>query len=172
MQEQGLSYETNPLLTALRKAPLVSPFEKDDKNQLLPEYAPIRDENGEIITNNAVSNPSAVVNTIQAKNNIYDVQALFGLNGKIKEHWTLGASAGLYYYKKQESIFIPGATNQTIMPLQNGLAENTSRVGETELLNFYFAARTGYNQTFAGMHNLKGSLGVQAVINSTEYDIG
>ena len=172
LQEQGLSYETNPLLTALRKAPLFSPFEKDDKNQLLPEYVPIRDENGEIITNNAVSNPSAVVNTIQAKNNIYDVQALFGLNGKIKEHWTLGASAGLYYYKKQESIFIPGATNQTIMPLQNGLAENTSRVGETELLNFYFAARTGYNQTFAGMHNLKGSLGVQAVINSTEYDSG
>ena len=27
LQEQGLSYETNPLLTALRKAPLFSPFE-------------------------------------------------------------------------------------------------------------------------------------------------
>lgn len=170
LQEQGLSLETNPLLTAMRKAPILYPYDIDDDGTILPEYAPIRDDNGDIITNNAVTNPTALVNTMRAKNTIYDVQALFGLNGKIKDHWTLGATAGLYYYKKTESVFIPGVTNQTIMPLQNGLAENTSRDGETELRNFYFAGRAGYDQTFSGIHNLKGSLVAQTAINSTEYD--
>lgn len=170
LQEQGLSLETNPLLAAMRKAPILYPYDKDDAGTILPEYAPIRDDNGEIITNNAVTNPTALVNELRAKNTIYDVQALFGLHGKVKEHWTLGATAGLYYYKKTESVFIPGVTEQTIMPLQDGMAENTSRDGETELRNFYFAGRAGYDQTFSGIHNLKGSLMVQSALNSTEYD--
>lgn len=170
LQEQGLSLETNPLLAALRKAPLLSPYAIDDDGKVLPEYAPVRNDTGLVVTNNAVSNPLSLVDNVRAKNTIYDVQALFGLNGKIKEHWTLGVTAGLYYYKKNESVFIPGVTEQSIMPLQNGLAENTSRDGETELRNFYFAARAGYDQTFSGMHNLKGSIGVQSAINSSEYD--
>lgn len=175
LQEQGLSLETNPLLAAMRKAPVFSPYEKDSENHFLPDYAPIRDEEGNIIPNNAVSNPTAIVNTLEAKNNIYDIQALFGLDGKIKDHWTLGATAALYYYKRQESAFIPGSTNssnQTIMPLQNGQAENTSRVGDSELLNLYFAARSTFDYLFNGVHNLRGALGIQTAINQTEYDCG
>ena len=170
LQEQGLSLETNPMLAALRKAPVLSPYEKDAENHLLPDYAPIRDANGNILANNAVSNPTAIVNTLDAGNNIYDIQGLFGLNGKIKEHWTLGANAAIYYYKKQESIFVPGTSNQTIMPLQDGLAKNTSRVGETELLNLYFSARSTFDYTINGLHNLRGALGIQTAINQTEYD--
>lgn len=170
VQEQGTSLETNPLLTAIHKAPLFSPFEKDAANNLLPDYASIRDDAGNVLANNAVSNPKAVVNTIEGKNSIYDIQALFGLNGKIGKHWTLGANAGLYYYKRHEQIFIPGATNQTIMPLQNGLAENTSRVGETELFNLYFSARSTFDYMIDGVHNIKGSIGAQTTLNQSEYD--
>ena len=175
LQEQGISLETNPLLAAMRKAPLFSPYEKDEKDNLLPDYASIRDEEGNIIPNNAVSNPTALVNTVEAKNNIYDIQALFGLDGKIKEHWTLGATAALYYYKRQESAFIPGSpesSNQTIMPLQEGRANNTSRVGDSELLNLYFAARSTFDYLFSGVHSLRGAIGVQTAINQTEYDYG
>ncbi len=170
LQEQGMSAETNPLLAAIKKAPLYSPFEKDANNNLLPDYAAIRDANGDVLVNNAVSNPKAIVNTVKGKNTIYDIQALFGLNGKIGSHWTLGANAGLYYYKRHEQLFVPGATNKTIMPLQNGLAENTSRTGETELFNLYFSARSTFDYMIDGVHNINGSIGAQTTINQSEYD--
>ncbi len=43
-------------------------------------------------------------------------------------------------------------------------------MGETELLNYYFAGHVGYDQTFAGTHNLRGTFTVQTSLNNTEYD--
>jgi outer membrane receptor protein involved in Fe transport len=61
LQEQGLNRETNPLLAALFKSPLLHPNQKDFNNNVLPALAPIRDASGNISVNNAVSNPVALV---------------------------------------------------------------------------------------------------------------
>ena len=170
--EQGMVLETNPLLTALRKGPLFSPYNKDDKNNLLPDFASIRDEDGALIVNNSVSNPLAVVNDVEMKEHAYDVLLDAGLQYRINENWKLKATFGLNYNLKQEDAFVPGMSSMTIMPLDNQLAKNTVRSAEGTTLNTYYALNLSYLKKIAHIHTIAASLGGQIAMNSIDYNAG
>ena len=172
VQEQGMLEGTNPLLASLKKGPLFSPFEKDADNNLLPDYAKIRDYDGNLIENNLVSNPLAIVNSVVAKEHGYDVQINAGLNYKINDNFNLKGIIGLYYLLSQQDVFVPGITNQTIMPLNNSLAINTVRSAENVTYNTYYNLNANYNKTFSGIHVVKASVGAQIAMNNSEYDAG
>nr|WP_320037563.1 SusC/RagA family TonB-linked outer membrane protein [uncultured Bacteroides sp.] len=172
MQEQGMIEETNPLLTALKKAPLLSPYEKDADNNLLPDLAIIRNADGNLIENNMVSNPLAVVSNVKMKEHLYDVQMNVGLNYKLTDAFSLKGIVGLYYNRGYQSTFIPGVSDQTIMPLEDQIAENTIRAGQTETFNTYFNLNANYAKTFNKVHAFKASVGVQVAMNKSECDAG
>lgn len=170
--EQGMVLETNPILTAMRKGPLFSPYNKDDMNNLLPDFAPIRNEDGELIVNNSVSNPLSVVNDVEMKEHAYDVLLDAGLQYRINEDWKLRATFGLNYNLKQEDAFVPGMSSMTIMPLNGELAKNTVRSAEGTTMNTYYALNLSYLKKIAHIHTIAASLGGQIAMNSIDYNAG
>jgi TonB-linked SusC/RagA family outer membrane protein len=171
-QEQGMLAETNPLIAAMKKGPLFSPYEKDADNNLLPDFAAIRDVNGKLIENNMISNPLAIVNSVNAKEHGYDVQINAGLNYKVTDNINIKGIIGLYYYLSRQNIFVPGLTNQTIMPLNNQLAINTVRSAQNVTFNTYYNVNANYAKTFDYVHVVKASIGSQVAMNNAEYDAG
>lgn len=172
VQEQGMLNATNPILAAMKKGPLFSPYQKDADNNLLPDYAIIRNEDNSLITNNMFSNPLAIVNSLRASEHGYDVQINAGINYKINDNLNLRAIAGLYYYLTRQDVFVPGITERTIMPLNNQLAINTVRSAQGVTFNKYYNVNLDYRKTFNTIHELKATVSGQIAQNSTEYDAG
>lgn len=172
LHEQGIINETNPLLAALAKSPMLSPFEKDENNNLLPGYASIRDENGKVITGYGVSNPLALINTTKITNEGSDVLMSGGLNYTVSNDLKLTGMLGIYNNYSRSEVFIPGITNGTIMPLENGLANNTVRNGIREAFNLYYNIYASYGKQLAGLHNINAKAGWQTLTARKEFDAG
>ncbi|MCC8174347.1 MAG: TonB-dependent receptor plug domain-containing protein, partial [Odoribacter sp.] len=120
LMEQGMSPETNPMLAAYYKAPVLSPYKKDADGGILNIYDTYRYD---------VSNPVAITNTMVAKYRMYDINSRIGLNYNLNDLYRFSAVLSLYYNYNQENVFIPGKSDQTILPLNHGLNENTVRTG-------------------------------------------
>jgi TonB-linked SusC/RagA family outer membrane protein len=172
LQEQGMLEATNPLLAAMKKGPIFSPYEKDANNNLLPDFAPVRNADGTLIENNMVSNPLALVHSKGANDQDYDIQINAGLNYKMTNEISINGIMGLYYFFSRQNMFVPGITDQSIMPLNNQLATNTVRSAQGITFNTYFNLNANYNKTFNGLHTLKASVGAQAAMNQNSYDAG
>ena len=139
-QEQGISLETNPLLAAYRRAPLLSPYWSDMYGNLTGKYADyylgaITDENFR------VSNPVSLVNTMMGKNRQYDMNTKIQLIYTPLRNLTFNGVVGMYYNYNQEEAFIPGKDNMDIVPTydQYGEADNTVRVGTNHTFNMFFS---------------------------------
>lgn len=171
-QEQGMLGSTNPMLAAMKKGPVFSPWQKDNENRLLPDLAVIRDQDDRLIVNNSVSNPLAIVQSLDAREHGYDVQINAGINYKASDALNLKALAGIYYYLSRQNVFVPGITNRTIMPLSNGLATNTVRSAEGTTYNQYYQLGADYKKVFDGVHALDASINWNMLMNSMEYDAG
>lgn len=163
LHEQGMLEATNPMLTALYKAPILSPFRKDQFNNLLPGYDVVRQFN--------VSNPLSAVNDLSMESDVYDFTFNTGLNYKILKGLKLSATYGLYYNYNRENTFISGKSSHSIMPLYNGLALNTARAGVGEAINNYININSQYSKKLGNNH-INAALGYQALLTRTEYDAG
>lgn len=172
VQEQGMREETNPMLAAMGKSPLMHPFSKDASNHILPSYATIRDADGNVLTNNAVTNPVALINQSEIKGQSYDVLMNAGVHYNIKSNWLLTGMFGLYHNYNRENVFIPGLSDRTIMPLVSGLADNTVRMGIGEAFNIYYNVNTRYNYALADDHKIVVTGGLQSILTRREYDSG
>lgn len=172
LQEQGLNRETNPLLAALFKSPLLHPNQKDFNNNVLPALAPIRDASGNISVNNAVSNPVALVEQSQVESQAYDVLMNLGLRYSVTSDWTLNGMLGLYQNYNRENVFFPGLTERTLMPLMEGLADNTVRLGIGETSNLFYRITSDYKLRLDDVHRLSLSGGWQGLQSRREYDSG
>lgn len=169
--EQGMSYEANPLLAAYRRSPLLSPYRSDIYGKLISTYSTYKYgaiENSDF----DVSNPLAVVNTVQANQKQYDLNAKVQLVYRPTSHLTFNGLVGLYYNYNQEDMFIPGVTDQAIKYItdQYGVANNTVRMGTNYTVNWFYGANGTYHKLFADKHDLKATLGFQALMSSYEYD--
>jgi TonB-linked SusC/RagA family outer membrane protein len=142
---------------------LLSPYKKDADGNILEEYDVYRF---------GVSNPVAIVNTLEAGNKQYDVNLRLGLNYALNENLKLSGVVGLFYNYNQESIFIPGRTSMTIVPMNNDLAENTVRTGVGETKNMFFNLNAYYRKVFNDVHALNFSVGTQVLSTNREYDAG
>ncbi len=172
-QEQGLSLETNPMLAAYRKAPLLSPYQSDMYGNLINNYASYwfgAIENEDFI----VSNPLSLVNNMSGKNRQYDMNLKIQLVYNPIQNLTINGIVGMYYNYNQEEAFIPGINNQDIVPLfdQYGQADNTIRVGTNHTFNMYYNANAAYKLNFGENHKINLNAGWQAVTTSYEYDAG
>jgi len=172
-QEQGISLETNPLLAAYRRAPLLSPYWSDMYGNLTGKYADyylgaITDENFR------VSNPVSLVNTMMGKNRQYDMNTKIQLIYTPLRNLTFNGVVGMYYNYNQEEAFIPGKDNMDIVPTydQYGEADNTVRVGTNHTFNMFFNINGNYKLNFGELHKLNFNAGWQALTTSYEYDAG
>ena len=172
-QEQGYSMETNPLLAAYRRAPVLNPYQNDMYGNLINKYASYwfgAIQNEDFI----VSNPVSLVNTMTGKNRQYDMNMKIHLIYHPLANLTLNGIVGMYYNYNQEETFIPGITNEDIVPLfdQYGQADNTIRVGTNHTFNMYYNANAAYKLNLGETNKFNFNLGWQALTTSYEYDAG
>lgn len=167
--EQGLSYEANPLLAAYRRSPLLSPYSTDIYGKLIANYSSYKYG---AIDDYYVSNPLAVVNTVEATQKQYDLNAKVQLVYSPVQNFTLNGIVGLYYNYNQENMFIPGVTSQAIKFItdQYGNANNTVRVGTNYTVNMFYHLNGVFRKTFAKKHDMKIIAGFQALTTNYEYD--
>lgn len=163
VQEQGMLEATNPVLAAYKKTPLLSPYKKDEEGNVLDEYDVYR---------YGVSNPVGIVNTLVAKNKLYDINLRLGLNYALNSNIRFSGIFSLYYNYNQENIFIPGRTYKTVVPLNYNLAENTVRNGVGETKNWYYNLNGSYKNVFDNIHAVNLYAGAQFLMSSKEYDGG
>ncbi|NDV65341.1 SusC/RagA family TonB-linked outer membrane protein [Bacteroides sp. 224] len=172
-QEQGMIAETNPLLAAYSRAPLLSPYNYDETGNALSVYSSYyygHNQNMDF----AVSNPLAIVNTLDGRSRQYDVNVRAGLTYKLLPELTLTGTVGLYYNYNSEHLFVPGLTDQSILPFFNqyGEANNTVKEGTGKNSTMYYNLNGRYQKVFNGVHRLNALVGVQAVMAKQEYDAG
>lgn len=171
-QEQGMIPETNPLLAAYRRSPVLSPYKSDMYGSLLDSYASYYYGNN-TNTDFIVSNPTAIINTLTADMRQYDVNMNARLSYKPNNDWAFNGMVGLYYNYDQEGIFVPGINNKDIVPQFDtfGQSNNIVRQGVSETLNWFAALNASYNHTFGDLR-LTGRMGTQMMMNSFETDMG
>lgn len=177
-QEQGYSMETNPLLAAYRRSPLLSPYKSnnvpdaDGVYRLLDTYSNYY-LGASTNTDFIVSNPLAIVKGVDASIRQYDVNAKVQLTYKPTTELSFNAIVGLYSNYDKEKIFIPGIDNKAIVPLfdQYGQADNTVRVGEGTAFNMYYAGTAQWHKLFDRRHDINVKAGYQIITTQTEYDV-
>ncbi len=176
--EQGYVKETNPLLAAYRRSPLLSPYKSNDvpdadgSYRLLGTYSSYyfgSSRNSDFI----VSNPLAVVEGVKASIRQYDVNTKVQLTYKPTNDLSFNAIVGLYSNYDKEKNFIPGIDNSDIVPLfdQYGEADNTLRVGEGTVFNMYYGATAQYHKLIDRRHDVSLKAGYQVVMTKNEYDM-
>ncbi|MFA9392146.1 MAG: SusC/RagA family TonB-linked outer membrane protein [Prolixibacteraceae bacterium] len=171
LQEQGIIPQTNPIIASMAKSPLLSPYRKENEN-ILPDYATIRDEDGNVRVGDAFSNPLAIVNTTNISSEGSDVVMNGGINYNVTGNFKLSGVIGLYNQYTRSEVFVPGVSNGSIMPLEDGLANNTVRDGIRETFNMYYSVNGRYQKTFAKRHALSLVSGWQMLTIRKEFDAG
>ncbi len=170
-QSQGISMETNPLLAAYRRSPLLSPYRSDMYGNLIDKYS---DYYYGAIRNNdfIVSNPLALVNKLSSENRQYDINAKVGFIYHPLHNLAINGNVGMYYNYNKEQTFIPGKNDNDISPLfdQYGKADNSVRVGTNHTFNLYFGLNADYKLNLGDNHKLNFNAGWHSIMNSYEYD--
>lgn len=172
-QEQGLNHSTNPILAAYARSPILSPFNKDLDGNILSTYAPYHYGNN---SNRAyaVSNPLAIVNTLDARNRQYDMNLRASLTYRPTQALVFNGVMGIYYNYNNEHLFVPGMTDNTIIPVTDGssTAYNSVSDGVAETVNTFYNLNGRYNKTFNDVHRFSAFAGMQILTTRNEYDAG
>ena len=171
-QMQGMDITTNPILAAYARSPFLSPYEKDREGNTLKTYASHfygRSKSRDY----SVSNPLAIVNTLDSRNRQYDLNMKAGIAYNPFRELTLTGTVGLYYNYDNEHLFIPGASEATIVPLSDkyGLRNNAVSDG-VAVTNFFANLNASYKKTFNYVHQLNAIAGWQLMTTKNEYDAG
>lgn len=170
-QDQSLSQEISPLISAYRRSPLLSPYASDMYGNLINSYSNYwygAIENKDFIA----TNPLAVVNKLESTGRQYDMNSKMQLIYRPIQDLTFNAIFSMFYNYNQESTFIPGKTNNDIAPLfdQYGEAENSVRTGTHHTFNMYYAFNGNYRLAINRLHRLNFLAGVQVLTTESEYD--
>ena len=176
--EQGYSLETNPLLAAYRRAPILSPYQSSKIPSADGTYALINRYSSYYmgsITNTdfIVSNPVSIVNTADGSVRQYDMNARAQVLYRPLADLSIAMTIGLYTNFDKEKLFTPGVNNSDIVPRFDnyGEADNTIQVGEGTVYNFYYGANAQYKHTWSRVHALDARAGFQVMKSQTEYDM-
>ena len=127
LQNTGMQLETNPILSAYHAMPLINAYQKQTDGSVLSNLAPYdfwNTSSNPMYAYDNVSNPLAIVNSVEGKDKIYDVNTQIGINFRWNDYLTLSAIANLYYNYIEETLFVPGTTSRTIMPRLYGAGRN------------------------------------------------
>lgn len=170
-QEQSLRPETSPLIAAYRRSPLLSPYASDMYGNLIDSYSNYwygAIQNTDFMT----SNPVAIVNNLTSKARQYDMNSKIAAVFTPIRNLTFTGVVSMYYNFNQERTFIPGVTNQDIVPLfdQYGQADNSVQIGSFNTFNMYYALTGNYSLDIDRYNKLNFLAGFQALTTDNEYD--
>ncbi len=161
LKESAKVKETNPILAALNKSPMLNPYQYDiDGNQLttLSEV----DELG-------VSNPVAIINNYKAQNSNYHFISTMGFEATLKKNLMLNTNFGLTYNALKEQIFMP---NHGMAHYYNNEAWNVSKATNNYLLSIYNNTYLSYKTVINKVHNINSSTGFNLQTNKYQLDWG
>ena len=174
LQEQGMNKETNPLLAAWFKMPVLNPYFAGSDGELTGIYAPYNFSNINDYPQypyENISNPTAIVNTLEAADKVYDVNILLGLNYQLTNKIKLTAQYNRQYRYTQEDLFIPGTNNQAIYPQYYGIGRNTVRKAVAENRNSFYGLNVSYRNAPDRIHQWEIDAGGRIMSTSAEYDM-
>lgn len=170
---QGMALETNPMLAAYHAMPLISPYKKQTDGSVLDLYSTYNGWNVNSNPNYAydnVSNPLAIVNTLEGNDKIYDVNMRLGLNYHVNDYLKFTALYSLYYNYTEETLFVPGVTNQAITPQVYGTGRNKVAMGVGRQLNNYVSFSGDYHRLFNSVHDFSVMASARYMMKNFEYD--
>lgn len=174
LQEMGMQQQTNPMLAALRTMPLISAYEKQTDGTPLPNYANYNFWNtsaSPLFNYQNVSNPLAVLNTVEAKDKIYDVNTQVGINFRWNKYLTITGLLNIYYNYTEETLFVPGINYPRIMPQFYGAGLNKvgNSVAISDFNTYTFAAN--YSRLFNDVHNVNARLTARSIDRTYKVDL-
>lgn len=163
LKDQGIAPKTNPLYVALVKAPFIGTNEVSASGIKSPDITDTDIFN--------VSNPLALINTMQGFNKNYRFMGSVGFNYSISKTLSASTIVGVTVDKIRENIFIPrkGVVDDT---LQNGVIADSRLGSQTKrILSVYNDTRLSYDKNFSEVHRLSGRLGMRFLQPRIEQDI-
>lgn len=163
LKNMGIDASTNPLYTALIKAPFLPVHEVAASGVESPNLA-----DADIFH---VSNPVALVTGMQAQNKGYRFSGSINFRYELTTHLALASAVGITIDKNRESFFIPqkGIVNDT---LSNAIARNRSGAQVVRMFSIFNDTRLEYNNTFQRRHKLSARGGVRYLKSDSEQDYG
>ena len=161
MKDQGIAPKTAPVYLSLIKAPFLHDHEVNSEGVESPNLSDV-DALG-------VSNPSAIIEKMQAFNKYYRFYGSFGFRYDINNHLNASTLIGVVYDKVRENFFVPsiGVTKDT---LDNNIANNRLGTQVKRLFSVYNDTRLEYTNTFNNKHHLAARAGFRFQNNDTEED--
>ncbi|HUP12994.1 MAG TPA: hypothetical protein VM187_12295, partial [Niastella sp.] len=163
LKDQGLSFSTNPIYSALVKAPFLPENEVADNGIESPSLADKDSFN--------ISNPGALIKSMQALNKSYRFNGTVKFNYLLTKSLSLATTIAVTIDKIRETFFVPekGIVSDT---LDNAIAYNRSGAQVIRTFTIFNDTRLAYNRTFNHIHHLDAQLGVRYVRNTAEQDNG
>ena len=163
LKDQGLSRTTNPIYTALVKAPFLAIQDVADNGKESPSLATYDTFN--------VSNPVALIRNAQALTKNYRFSGSIHFKYKLSEHFSLASTIAVTVDKIRESFFTPklGIVPDTI---DNAIIYNRSGASPARLFNLYNDTRVTYANVFSKHHSLTVTGGVRYLQTNEEQDQG
>lgn len=161
LKDQGIADKTAPLYLALIKAPFLHDKEVNDLGVESPNLSD-RDTLG-------ITNPSAIIENMQAYNKYYRFFGSFAFNYEISKSLKASSLIGVVFDKVRENFFVPrkGVTDDT---LSNAIAESRLGAQVKRLFTIYNDTRLEYNKTFNTVHSLAARAGVRYQKNQSDQD--
>lgn len=161
MKNSGTSWKTNPIYAALIKSPFFAANQVADNGVESPALAAV-DTFG-------MSNPTAIINNMQALNKNYRFVGSVAFNYQLAKHLSLSTTLGVTIDKVRESFFVPqvGIVSDT---LENAIAKNRSGVQVIRMFGLFNDTRLSYNRTFNRVHQFAARVGVRYNRTQAERD--
>lgn len=161
MKESAKVPETNPIMSALNKSPMLNPFQYDLDGNMLTALSEV-DELG-------VSNPLAIIDRYQAKNSNYHFISTMGFEGTLNKDLMLHTNFGLTYNAMKEQVFMP---NHGMAHYYNDEAHNVAKATNNYLLSFYNNTYLSYKKIINKVHSITSTTGVNILTNKYQLDWG
>jgi TonB-linked SusC/RagA family outer membrane protein len=163
LKDQGIAAKTNPIYTALVKSPLIGVNEVSSTGVTSPDITNV--------DTFKVSNPVALINTMEGFNKNYRFLGSIGFNYAFSKSVSLSTIAAVTVDKVRENLFIPrkGVVDDT---LENGTIIDSRLGAQTKrILSIYNDTRLSYDKVFKYIHHLSARAGIRFLQPRTEQDI-
>lgn len=161
LKDQGIADQTAPIFLSLIKSPFLNTHVVNEEGVQSPNLAD-RDTLG-------ISNPTAVINNMQAYNRYYRFLGSFGFKYDFNDNWSANTLFSVMYDKVRENIFVPsaGVAKDT---LDNAIAKNRLGTQVKRIYSLYSDSRISYRKNINNIHNISANVGLRYQKNSSEQD--
>lgn len=162
LKDQGLSEKTAPLYLALTKAPFLHDYEVNNKGVESPNLSDV-----DVL---GVTNPSAIIEKMQAYNKYYSFFGSFDFKYEITKHLSAKTLIGITFNKLRETTFVPeaGVAKDT---LSNAVAFNRMGTQTKRLFTVFNDTRLEFTKSSAN-HSFAARLGLRYQANDAQQVYG